>query len=57
MAIREFVVLEGYPDGGTWTHYFHDEKTARWNLRELRKAHPAREYLPIGFGEVATDGQ
>lgn len=45
------VILEGYPDGSTWTHYFFNEESARWNLRALREAHPAREYLPIGFEE------
>lgn len=46
-------ILEGYPNGETWTHYFHDEDTARWNLEALRAAHPGREYVPIGFEEDA----
>lgn len=46
-------ILEGYPNGETWTHYFHDADTARWHLTALREAHPAREYVAVGFEEDA----
>lgn len=51
MSAREFAILEGYPDGGTWTHYFNDPVMARLNLRALRMAHPWREYIAIGFDD------
>ncbi|MHA7132557.1 hypothetical protein [Oerskovia turbata] len=52
---RELAILEGYPNGETWTHYFHDADTARRNLTALREAHPAREYVAVGFKEDTTD--
>jgi hypothetical protein len=52
MSKRELAILEAYPGGETWTHYFHDEDTARWNLVALREAHPDREYAEVGFEEA-----
>lgn len=52
MSISPLAVMEGYPDGSTWTHYFHDVHTARWNLSALREAHPFREYVAIGFEDT-----
>lgn len=52
--LNKYAIMEGYNDGSTWTHYFHDEVTARWNLEALREAHPFREYLPIGFEETSA---
>ena len=46
-----FAIIEGYPEGGTWTHYFWTELDARWNLEALREAHRGREYVTIGFDE------
>nr|WP_278101122.1 hypothetical protein [Microbacterium proteolyticum] len=53
--MTQFAIIEGYPEGDTWTHYFHDVETAKWNLRALREAHPWREYVPVGFDEDASD--
>lgn len=51
----KLAIIETYPDLGfgpeIWTHYFHAEVDAQWNMRELRKAHPHRTYEAVGFEE------
>jgi hypothetical protein len=51
--MKELAILEGYPNGETWTHHFHDAESAQWSLAALREAHPGREYIAVGFEEEA----
>ena len=47
----KYAILERYPAGDYWTHYFHSLENARWNLEALRETNPIREYVAIGFDE------
>lgn len=40
-----YVVVEHYPNGETWTHGFHNLETARLNLEAMREVNPARRYV------------
>lgn len=41
------VVLEGYPDGTTWTHTYLSQELALQGMEQLKAAHKGREYVYI----------
>lgn len=41
-------VVEHYPDGGVWNHWFPTLRTAEDALEDLRSAHKGRTYELLG---------
>lgn len=39
-----WVVIETYPDGGTWTHVFLSKQDAEWAIEDMKAAHAGRGY-------------
>ena len=37
-------VIEHYPDGGTWSHYFRSARDAKWAIEDMQEFHRARIY-------------
>lgn len=44
MAEYKVAVIERYPDGTKWVHYFQTDHTAREAMKLGQEAHPARTY-------------
>lgn len=39
-----YKVIEHYPDGGAWTHWFRSERDALWAIEDMQEFHRARIY-------------
>jgi hypothetical protein len=45
MTHYKWLVIERYPDGGTWRHMFVNERDARWVIEDMQEAHKGRKYV------------
>jgi hypothetical protein len=48
---NEYVVVEIYPDGTTWKHFYPTVPSALSSMEGMRKANPSRNYEFSGGGE------
>lgn len=44
MGNYPWVVIETYPDGGTWMHFFESNRAAARAVKDMERAHVARRY-------------
>lgn len=44
MGYYKWLVIEGYPDGGTWSHFFTTKDAALDAIEQMREAHGGRTY-------------
>lgn len=44
MKHYKYLVVETYPDGFKWNHYYKDREGAEWGVEDLTEAHPGRTY-------------
>lgn len=40
----KYIVLETYPDGSTWTHWFVTKEDAEWAVLDMQAVHKGRKY-------------
>lgn len=44
MNLYKYRVIEHYPNGEKWTHYFISKQNAEWAKEDMLEAHPGRTY-------------
>lgn len=45
MEHYRYLVVEHYPDGGTWRHYFTNKLDAEWAIEVMQGDHKGRKYV------------